>query len=165
MTQKPIKTQIKIPSPLGPLFLVASDKGLCGIYKEKQPISVSKLGAAQAPNQEKHLRLAATELAEYFAGRRKFFTVALDLDGTPFQRRVWAQLRKIPYGQTCSYKDIARGIRNEKAFRAVGSANGKNPACIIVPCHRVIAHDGSLGGYSGGLKMKTALLEIERQYS
>ena len=88
--------------------------------------------------------------------------MALDLEGTTFQKKVWAQLSKIPYGQTCSYKDIAKGIQNEKAVRAVGSANGKNPACIIVPCHRVIAHNGSLGGYSGGLKMKKTLLEIER---
>ena len=161
-TQTPLKTQIQISSPVGSLFLVASDKGLCGIYRKKQHLSVSKLGSALAPNQEKHLRLAATELAEYFAGRRKVFTVALDLEGTTFQKKVWAQLSKIPYGQTCSYKDIAKGIQNEKAVRAVGSANGKNPACIIVPCHRVIAHNGSLGGYSGGLKMKKTLLEIER---
>ncbi len=163
--QTAVKTQIKIPSPLGPLFLVASDLGLCGVYRKKQPLAMSELGSASTANQEKHLRRAATELAEYFSGRRKVFTVALDLDGTSFQRRVWTQLSKIPYGETCSYKDIAKGIRNEKAVRAVGSANGKNPACIIVPCHRVIAHDGSLGGYSGGLKMKTTLLEIERRHS
>lgn len=160
--QTPVKMQIQISSPVGSLFLVASDKGLCGIYRKKQPLSVSKLGSTLAAKQEKHLRQAATELADYFTGRRKTFTVALDLEGTPFQKQVWAQLSKIPYGQTCSYKDIAKGIRNEKAVRAVGSANGKNPACIIVPCHRVIAHDGSLGGYSGGLKMKKTLLEIER---
>lgn len=164
-TQTPLRTQVQVSSPLGPLFLVASDKGLTGIYRKKQPLSVSKHGSAATPNQEKHLRRATTELAEYFAGQRTDFTVSLDLEGTPFQKKVWAQLSKIPYGQTRSYKDIAQGIQNEKAVRAVGSANGKNPVCIIVPCHRVIAHDGSLGGYSGGLKMKTTLLEIERQHS
>lgn len=159
-----LKTQVQVQSPFGTLFLVASDRGLTGIYRKKQRFAISKLGSASTPNQDKHLRQATTELAEYFAGRRKVFTVKLDLEGTPFQKQVWTQLSKIPYGQTCSYKDIAIGIENKNAVRAVGSANGKNPICIIVPCHRVIAHDGSLGGYSGGLKMKTTLLEIERQH-
>ena len=107
------------------------------------------------------VRLAERELREYFAGRRKKFTVALDLDGTDFQRASWEAMRKIPYGKTISYGDQARSIGKPKAFRAVGSANGRNPIPIIVPCHRVLAGDGSLGGYSLGLAMKRKLLALE----
>jgi methylated-DNA-[protein]-cysteine S-methyltransferase len=107
------------------------------------------------------VRLAERELREYFAGRRKKFTVALDLDGTDFQRAAWEAMRKIPFGKTISYGDQARAIGKPKAFRAVGSANGRNPIPIIVPCHRVLAGDGSLGGYSLGLAMKRKLLALE----
>jgi methylated-DNA-[protein]-cysteine S-methyltransferase len=104
---------------------------------------------------------AEAELEEYFAGRRRKFDVPLDLVGTDFQKQVWHQLLKIPYGRTCSYADIAREIENPKAVRAVGAANGRNPICVIVPCHRVIAADGSLGGYTGGLDKKRQLLTLE----
>ncbi len=93
------------------------------------------------------------------------FSVPLDMEGTAFQRKVWTRLRKIPYGQTCSYKDIAKGVNHERAFRAVGTANGENPLCIIVPCHRVISSDGTLGGYSAGLSIKKRLLDLERASS
>lgn len=85
----------------------------------------------------------------------------MDLIGSDFQKRVWGRLSKIPYGVTKSYKDIAKEIKNEKASRAVGTANGKNPICIIIPCHRVIAANGALGGYSGGLHIKKKLLALE----
>src|SRR5690606_11875125 len=89
---------------------------------------------------------AETQLKEYFQGRRRKFDLPLEMEGSEFQKQVWTELLKIPYGQTCSYRDIARRIRNEKAVRAVGSANGKNPLTIIVPCHRVIAANKTLGG-------------------
>ena len=107
------------------------------------------------------VRQAEQELREYFAGRRRTFTVKLDLEGTEFQRKAWQAMRKIPFGETISYGDQARKVGKPKAFRAVGSANGKNPIPIIVPCHRVLASDGSLGGYSLGLSMKRRLLALE----
>ena len=107
------------------------------------------------------VRQAEKELREYFSGRRRRFTVKLDLDGTEFQREAWGAMRRIPFGSTISYGDQARSIGKPKAFRAVGSANGKNPVPIIVPCHRVLASDGSLGGYSLGLPMKRRLLALE----
>ena len=104
---------------------------------------------------------AKRELKEYFSGKRKKFSVPLNAQGTAFQKSVWNQLSKIPYGKTVSYRDIAIKIKNKKAVRAVGTANGKNPFCIIIPCHRVIAADGSLGGYSGGIQFKKKLLALE----
>lgn len=148
--------QLKISSPVGTLYLVASAKGLCGVYREKQP-------ALLITNAKGVLAQAAKELAEYFAGEREQFEVPLDLQGTAFQQQVWQALLEIPYGETVAYKDIAKRIRNRKAMRAVGSANGKNPVCIIVPCHRVIAADGTLGGYAGGLEMKKKLLRLESE--
>jgi methylated-DNA-[protein]-cysteine S-methyltransferase len=107
------------------------------------------------------VRQAEQELREYFAGRRRTFTVKLDLEGTEFQRKAWQAMRKIPFGETISYGEQARKVGKPKAYRAVGSANGKNPIPIIVPCHRVLASDGSLGGYSLGLSMKRRLLALE----
>jgi methylated-DNA-[protein]-cysteine S-methyltransferase len=104
---------------------------------------------------------AAQELDAYFAGRLRRFTVPLDLRGTPFQRRVWEQLRAIPYGQTRSYGQVAGALEQPTAMRAVGHANGCNPVSIIVPCHRVIGAGGALVGYGGGLERKQALLELE----
>lgn len=121
----------------------------------------SLAGASHGP-QIKILAEAKKQLEEYFAGNRREFDLPLDMDGTPFQKAVWKELKRIPFGTTCSYGDIARKIKNRRAVRAVGGANGKNPLCIIVPCHRVIASDGSLGGYSGGLDLKRALLQHEQ---
>ena len=106
-------------------------------------------------------RQALAEIAEYLAGRRRQFTVPLDLDGTPVQLQVWKALLRIPYGETRSYGEIARAVGRPKAARAVGMANHSNPVAIIVPCHRVIAADGSLGGYAAGLSMKSRLLSLE----
>ena len=97
----------------------------------------------------------------YFAGRRKKFSLPLDLRGTEFQKRCWQALLKIPYGKTCSYADIARQVGSPRSFRAVGQANHNNPVAIIVPCHRVVTSDGKLGGYGGGLAMKEKLLRLE----
>jgi methylated-DNA-[protein]-cysteine S-methyltransferase len=154
-------TQWKMDCMIGSVFLVASDKGLRGIYwKKQEPPCVWSL-EGNTP-ELRLLRQAVSELEEYFGGKRKAFGVKLDLIGTPFQMRVWKQLCLIPFGQTLSYRDVADRIQNAKAFRAVGTANGRNPVSIIVPCHRVIAADGTMGGYAGGLKIKSQLLELER---
>jgi methylated-DNA-[protein]-cysteine S-methyltransferase len=108
------------------------------------------------------LKQTAAELREYFAGRRTAFSVPLALAGTEFQRAVWAQLCLIPYGQTWSYVELARRVGKPQASRAVGSANGKNPVAIIVPCHRVIGATGQLTGYGGGLPRKQQLLQLEQ---
>ena len=104
---------------------------------------------------------AAGQLGEYFAGERRTFDLPLAPEGTDFQRRVWAQLRAIPYGSTSTYGEVARAIGATNGFRAVGLANGRNPIAIIVPCHRVIGADGSLTGYAGGMERKRFLLDLE----
>ena len=108
---------------------------------------------------------AIRQLREYFAGRCTGFDLPLAPEGTPFQRTVWRQLQEIPYGATISYGELARRVGNPKASRAVGSANGRNPIPIVIPCHRVIAADGTLGGFGGGLPVKRALLELEAETS
>ena len=108
------------------------------------------------------IQKAAAQVKEYFAGKRKQFKLPLLMRGTEFQMAVWQALQEIPYGETRSYKDIAARIGRPKAVRAVGMANNRNPISIIVPCHRVIGHDGSLTGYGGGLPLKQHLLELER---
>lgn len=108
------------------------------------------------------IKKAYTQLDEYFKGIRKSFEIPLNPKGTEFQKKVWNSLLKIPYGSTCSYKDVAISIGNEKACRAVGSANNKNPIFIFIPCHRVISANGDIGGYEGGIKLKEKLLLLEK---
>lgn len=152
--------QYKMTTPIGPLYLIASAKGLKGIYWSKQEVkSVASLDNSRPD--EKILDDASRQLTEYFAGTRKSFNVPFDLEGTPFQIKVWNALSKIPYGQTAAYQDIARNIDNAKAVRAVGSANGKNPLCVMIPCHRVITSAGTIGGYAGGVDVKRQLLALE----
>lgn len=152
--------QLKMDTPVGDLYLVATDKGLSGVFWKRRDIeTVSTLNGSGKI--VAHLRQAQKELSEYFCGKRKDFSVPLDVVGTPFQKQVWNQLKKIPFGKTISYQDLARQIKNEKACRAVGSANGKNPVSIIVPCHRVITSQGTIGGYAGGLPAKEKLLQLE----
>jgi methylated-DNA-[protein]-cysteine S-methyltransferase len=158
------QVQWKMESKIGPLYLVASELGLQGIFWNQQGSHLLK-SFKGAEDEVIILKKAVTELEEYLSGNRRKFSLPFDLKGTPFQKRVWEQLMKIPYGKTCSYQEIARQIKNEKAIRAVGSANGKNPLCIVIPCHRVIASNGTLGGYSGGLEIKEKLLELERKCS
>jgi methylated-DNA-[protein]-cysteine S-methyltransferase len=156
--------QYCLKTPAARLYLVASERGLRGAYLEEQDIPLVKSlrqSFNSHPRSAPFLAQAAIELKEYFLGKRKKFTVRFDFAGTAFQKKVWQELRRIPYGQTCSYKDIAIQINNEKACRAVGTANSKNPLCILIPCHRVIAADRSLGGYAGGIKMKAQLLRLE----
>jgi methylated-DNA-[protein]-cysteine S-methyltransferase len=153
--------QYKLDSKIGSLYLLASETGLQGVFWKRQRAPLASSLASDAP-EIRILARTKSQLEEYLNGRRQAFDLPLDIQGSPFQQKVWAQLSRIPYGKTLSYKDIARKIKNENAVRAVGTANGKNPLCIIIPCHRVIASDGSLGGYSGGLDMKHRLLELER---
>ncbi len=159
LKMKPL--QWKMETQIRPIYLVASGTGLRGIFWQKQSIPLAK-SLTGSSLQMKILGQAVCELEEYFSGQRKNFDLPLELTGTPFQKKVWAQLCKIPYGKTCAYKDIASRIKNAKAMRAVGTANGKNPFCIVIPCHRVIAADGSLGGYTGGLALKGQLLALEQ---
>jgi methylated-DNA-[protein]-cysteine S-methyltransferase len=153
--------QYGMKSPVGMVYIVASSKGLQGVFWQKQAVkSVHKLDPKRA--EDKMILKAVSQLKEYFAGKRKEFDIDLNFEGTAFQNRVWRALSQIPFGQTVAYKDIAKKISNPKAVRAVGTANGKNPFCIIVPCHRVIAADGSIGGYGGGIPVKRQLLQIEQ---
>ena len=122
---------------------------------------IVRAGASLEPG-ARIARQAIVELQEYAAGRRKRFSLPLDLQGTPFQRKVWKALCAIPYGETRSYLQIARAAGNPRASRAVGMANHYNPVAIVVPCHRVIASDGTLGGYAGGLEMKAKMLRLEK---
>jgi methylated-DNA-[protein]-cysteine S-methyltransferase len=118
--------------------------------------------SVQFEESEPALRPYVGELQQYFAGRRRQFDFPLDLRGTDFQLACWQALLAIPYGETRSYGDIARAVGRPQGFRAVGMANNRNPAAIVVPCHRVIASDGTLCGYGGGLEIKRNLLELER---
>jgi len=152
--------QWKMKSRLGPFYLLASANGLRAIFRNKQDAPMVPTLRGKTP-EIKILAVTVTQLEGYLDGKRKSFDLPLDVTGTAFQKRVWEELQKIPYGKTASYKEIARRIHNAKAVRAVGNANGKNPLCMIIPCHRVIAADGTLGGYSGGLDMKRALLKLE----
>ena len=147
-----------MPSPLGPLTLLVSAQGVRAIRFGNVP------GPMNARDAEAPTAALARQLEEYFRQERQSFDLPLDLDGTPFQQRVWAALCAIPYGATASYADIARAIGQPAACRAVGGANRRNPVPILVPCHRVVGADGSLTGYAGrtGLAMKATLLELER---
>ncbi len=154
---------IEHPSPVGTLLIAATDAGICGIYFEEHKHFKGKDGWLQIPTQSasQHLSNAAMQLDEYFAGKRTEFDVTLDLSGTEFQRGVWTALNAIPFGQSVSYAQHAQGLGNPKALRAVGSAIGKNPVSIIVPCHRVIGSSGAVTGYAGGLERKRFLLALE----
>lgn len=156
--------QWMMETKVGPLYLVASAKGLQTAFfgkKLKVPFATSLEGDDPVIQM---LTQAVQELNEYFDGYRKKFDVPLDVNGTDFQKLVWKALSKIPYGKTYSYSEIAHQIGKDKAVRAVGTANGRNPICIIVPCHRVIAADGTLGGYSGGIEIKEQLLQLEGSF-
>jgi methylated-DNA-[protein]-cysteine S-methyltransferase len=148
----------RVPSPIGVLTLVASKKGLRGVYLEahEKADDVWKEDSSRFSD-------ATKQLAEYFLGKRKTFDLLLDLQGTPFQLSAWAALLKIPFGETRCYAEQAAMINNPKAVRAIGLANGKNPISIVVPCHRVIGKNGSLTGYGGGLETKRFLLELEKK--
>ena len=157
-SKQTVRNHLVIASPVGKLRLVASEKGLVAIDVRSNTAHVE---TAQNASAQAILKKTKQQLDQYFAGKRTSFDVALDLVGTEFQVKAWRALCRIPFGKTISYGQQAANIKKPKAFRAVGSANGKNPIPIIVPCHRVVASDGTLGGYSLGLKMKKQLLALE----
>jgi len=158
----------ELESPVGTLRLASTDGGLAYVqlpnaggrgfagWLARQATGAS-VEPAFAPNRE-----AARQLTDYLAGKRVVFDLPLDLRGTAFQLAVWSELARIPYGELRSYADVARAVGAPQAVRAVGAANGANPIAIVVPCHRVIAADGGLGGYAGGAPLKRRLLMMER---
>jgi len=161
-----------LASPIGPLFLAASDNGLVAlefdarlpgqqtIRPNPRDLRAESKKASFADSATKLSRYTR-ELDQYFQGKRREFSFPLDLRGTEFQLACWRALLAIPYGETRSYADIARTVGRPQGFRAVGMANNRNPVAIVVPCHRVIASDGTLCGYGGGLEIKRKLLELE----
>jgi methylated-DNA-[protein]-cysteine S-methyltransferase len=143
-------------TPLGKIVIIENGQAITGvIFGEVLPEGVNCRETAL-------IKRASQELQEYLAGTRESFDLPLQPEGTDFQQKVWKALQEIPYGAVCSYQDIARAIGNDKACRAVGGANNKNPIAIIIPCHRVIGANGSLVGYGGGLPLKRKLLELEK---
>lgn len=147
-------------SPYGPLTLVADDGILCGLYLHEQRHRPPQ--ETFGPRDDTLFDEARAQLAAYFAGELRTFTLELRLHGTPFQRSVWERLTAIPYGETRSYGELAAALGKPGASRAVGLANGRNPVAIIVPCHRVVGVAGGLTGYAGGLPRKQRLLALER---
>jgi len=152
-----------LPSPTGPLTLLASDRGLRAVmWRGEDAESPTDLGASIAPGDSPVLDEAARQLEEYFAGTRQAFDVPLDPVGTPFQLAAWQILRTIPYGRTLSYGEQAARLGDPNKARAVGAANGRNPLAIVVPCHRVVGSTGKLTGFGGGLDTKAWLLDHEQ---
>lgn len=157
-----------IESPLGPLVVGATDRGVCLLeYSDRDKLDAQLAGVRERlgpvlPGSHPLLDRLRVELAEYFAGTRREFTLPLEYPGTSFQVKVWNGLRRIPYGETLSYEKLAWSVGSPAAQRAVGHANGQNRLAIIIPCHRVVNKDGKLGGYGGGLWRKQLLLNLER---
>lgn len=156
----PLEAQARIDSPLGPLTLAATERGLAGAWFEAQQHHPQHIDAP-VNAAHRHLRQAAQELDAYWRDAQRRFTVPLDPQGTDFQQQVWRALRAIGAGSVMTYGDVAARIGRPDAVRAVGTAIGRNPLSVIVPCHRVIGRDGSLTGYAGGLHRKAALLKHE----
>jgi methylated-DNA-[protein]-cysteine S-methyltransferase len=150
-------------SPLGTLLLAATEQGLCGIYFEQHKHFKGKEGWQHDPAHQ-YLQKVALQLDEYFKGARKTFDLQLDMHGTEFQRKVWYALSNIQFGEVTTYMGHANQLDNVKAVRAIGTAIGKNPIAIIVPCHRVIGTSGALTGYAGGLERKQFLLTHEARF-
>lgn len=142
-------------TPLGKMVAIADEQGICALNFDDDVLSCC--------DENPHLAQLYDELMNYFEGKQKVFNVALSPKGTPFQMGVWRVLCDIPYGATISYTQEAKMLKHDKAVRAVANANGKNPISIIIPCHRVIAKSGDMGGYSSGLWRKEFLLELERK--
>jgi O-6-methylguanine DNA methyltransferase len=157
----------RVETPIGALRLASTESGLayvelpraagCGMAGWLH----HHLPSVRRVESREHNRAAIEQILEYLAGERKEFDLPLDLRGTDFQRQVWDELRKIPFGDHRSYREIAVAVGRPKAVRAVGAANGSNPVSLVVPCHRVINSDGKLGGYAGGLELKARLLAME----
>jgi methylated-DNA-[protein]-cysteine S-methyltransferase len=155
-----MRTHTVMDSPVGPLTLVSTDGVLCGLYMhEQRHRPVESVFGTRDDSRSQDVK---EQLSAYFDGDLKEFDVPLAFEGTEFQRRVWAELLRIPYGETTSYGELAERLGRPTAARAVGLANGKNPISIIVPCHRVVGAGGSLTGYGGGLPRKRFLLSFEQ---
>ena len=163
-----------IPTPLGEMLAIASDRGLCLLdFAEQKSLQrhtaqvrqahggVEVASATRATAATAVLHATQVQLAQYFAGQRQAFDVPLDWVGTDFQVRVWQTLLRIPFGQTCSYAQQSEALGQPRAVRAVANANGQNKISIIVPCHRVVGSNGTLTGYAGGLPRKQALIALE----
>jgi len=150
------------------VFVASTDRGVCMVDFLKSERAFLKRLKERFPGEiirdDRRNKEVLSQLEKYLAGELKRFDCSLDLRGTPFQRKVWAALAEIPYGQTRSYKEIAEAIGHPKAFRAVGSANGSNSVPLILPCHRVIESNGGLGGFGHGLKAKNQLLDFEKAH-
>ncbi|SFF06013.1 methylated-DNA--[protein]-cysteine S-methyltransferase [Alteribacillus iranensis] len=163
--------QSQYKSPLGLLTVMATDEGVCmvaygGVEETKREVEAwTKKHSTYpciVPDQTEVLKQTLVQLDEYFSGGRKGFNLPLHLFGTSFQKSVWHALQGIPYGETCTYKEIAAKTGSPNAVRAVGGANNKNPVSIIIPCHRVIGSSGKMIGYGGGLDKKEYLLQLEK---
>ena len=152
---------LQIETPVGPVMVTATDQAITSIRFGTEVSENSTLTAESAATPL--LQEAARQLREYFSGTRRDFSLPLAPAGTPFQKSVWQALLTIPYGETCTYGQIAVQIGHNKSFRAVGMANNRNPIVIVVPCHRVLGYDGKLTGYAGGLDIKEQLLNLEKQ--
>lgn len=162
----------EVSSPIGPLTLFSSHKGLMAVKfsNAAEAVPLFKIWAMKARGAGFELKESAPaleevmkQLNEYFNGQRTDFSIVYDLRGTPFQKAVWKALIDVPYGKTASYKEIAASAGSEKAVRAVGNANNKNPIPIMIPCHRIIGSNGALVGYGGGMDKKIYLLEMEKE--
>jgi AraC family transcriptional regulator, regulatory protein of adaptative response / methylated-DNA-[protein]-cysteine methyltransferase len=158
-----------IDTPLGPMIAGASDQGVVLLeFTDRRMLETQlatvrrRFGAGLVPSDHPHLTKLRAELDAYFAGTLSAFSVPLVAPGSPFEERVWAELLKIPYGETRSYEDVAVALQSKRAVRAVGTANGRNRIAIVIPCHRVVNKSGELGGYGGGLWRKRRLLHLER---
>jgi methylated-DNA-[protein]-cysteine S-methyltransferase len=143
------------------IAVLASSKGIKKIFLNPAKETTELSSATKLRSDDPYLFGIFDQLKEYFAGTRKEFDVPLDIEGTDFQKRVWNELQKIPYGKTISYKTLSEKLDDVKAIRAVGKANGQNPIAIVIPCHRVIGANGNLVGYAGGLAIKEKLLHLE----
>ena len=148
-------------SPMGRMLIVATDRGLSGLYFVDQKYYREVGRDWLRGDHHKIVRKTARELTEYFAGARKEFDITLAAEGTPFQANVWKAISSVKYGDSITYSELARRAKHPGAVRAAGTATGRNPITIIVPCHRIVGSDGSLTGYAGGLDRKRALRELE----
>lgn len=158
-------SKIEVPELKITLLMAKNDKGVCSIEFSSNVVKFLKMlakrysdGIEFAP---KKLKAEVRQIQEYFSGRRKTFNMKLFLKGTEFQKKVWYAIAEVKFGKTASYDWISKRIKNPGALRAVGSACGKNPVPIVIPCHRIISKDGSIGGFGGGLPLKRKLLKIE----
>ena len=150
------------------VFVASTPKGLCMVdFLTSERRFVEELKsyfAAELVKDDRRNGKAVSQIKQYLKGRLKRFDLSLDLRGTPFQKKVWLALGRIPYGKTQSYQDVGKSIGHPKAFRAVGNANGRNPIPIVLPCHRVIESNGGLGGFGHGIKVKKQLLDFEKTH-